>query len=115
MTKALSTVLIICAAVFCTSCIFSTSSTTVKGRVHKGQEPVANAEVSFGGTLAEAKTTTGPDGRFTLTAKHRPTQILTLSVTKSGLTQREEIKFPGFAAPEKEIEVEMMTVIERTR
>ena len=115
MLRIFAVILLLFASVTLSSCFLPTSSTTVKGRiVHQGK-PVPDAQVKFGGTMAEVTTKTGPDGKFTLTARHRPTQMLTISVEKPGLAQREELKFPGFAAPGEEIEVEMLTVIGRTR
>ncbi len=97
------------------ACLFPTSSTTVKGVVMLDGKPVNGAEVRFGGKLAEVTTTTGPDGKFTLTARHRPTQMLEVTAKKPGYGQREEIKFPGFAAPDGEIEVQLITLIPSTR
>ena len=98
------------------SCIFPTSSTTVSGRVTEyGEKPVANAEISFGGTGFETTTKTDADGKFTVTAKHRPTQMLRLEVKKNGFVMREKVEFPGFAAPDKPIEVELMQTIPATR
>ena len=96
-------------------CIFPTSRTTVKGVVMLSGRPVSGAEVTFGGKLTEVRTITGPDGKFTLTARHRPTQMLELKASKTGYGQYEEIKFPGFAAPDGEIKVELIHIIPRTR
>ena len=98
------------------SCIFPTSSTTVSGRVTEyGEKPVANAEIIFGGTGFEATTKTDASGKFTVTAKHRPTQMLRLEVKKQGFVIREKVEFPGFAAPDKPIEIELMQTIPATR
>lgn len=98
------------------SCIFQTSSTTVSGRVTEyGEKPVANAEISFGGTGFESTAKTDADGKFTVTAKHRPTQMLRLEVKKQGFVMREKVEFPGFAAPDKPIEVELMQTIPLSR
>lgn len=98
------------------SCIFQTSSTTVKGRVTEyGKKPVADAEIRFGGTGSEVVTKTQTDGTFTVTAKHRPTQMLRLEVRKQGFVMREKVEFPGFAAPDEVIEIELMQTIGRTR
>lgn len=98
-----------------TGCIFSTSSTTVRGVVIKGDIPIDGAEVSFGPTLGEVTAVTGKDGRFTLTAKHRPTAMLRVNVKKEGLSQSEKVEFPGFAAPDEEIKIEMLTTFAPTR
>ncbi len=87
-------------------CNFSTSSTTVRGVVMNYDVPVEGAEVTA---------VTGKDGRFTLTAKHRPTAMLRVNVKKDGLAQREKMEFPGFAAPDEEINVEMLTTFAPTR
>lgn len=96
-------------------CFFNTSSTTVKGVVMNYGKPVSGAEVTFGPTLGEVKVTTGADGKFTVTAKHRMTAMLRLTVKKSGMGQREKVEFPGFAAPDEEIKVEMMDIFGATR
>ena len=68
---------------FLSSCIFQTSSTSVKGKVTEyGEKPVADADVSFGGAGSETVAKTGADGTFTVTARHRPTQMLRLEVKK---------------------------------
>ena len=97
-------------------CFFSTSSTAVSGRVTEyGNKPVVGAEIRFGGTGAEATTKTDADGRFSVTASHRPTQMLRLQVIKEGFVMKEKVEFPGFAAPDKPIEIELMKVIGRSK
>jgi len=103
------------AALFLTACL-PTSSTTVSGRVTEyGKKPVADAEVSFGGTGMETVTKTDADGKFTVSARHRPTQMLRLNVKKQGFVMKEKQEFPGFAAPDKPVEIELMQTIPRTR
>lgn len=92
-------------------CFFNTSTTTVKGIVWNYDKPVEGATVTFGPTMGEVSAVTGKDGKFELTAKHRFTAMLYVKATKAGLTQDEEVSFPGFAAPDKEIKVEMLAVI----
>jgi hypothetical protein len=96
-------------------CIFNTNSTTVKGIVIYDDKPVSGAEVWFGPTGGQVTTTTGPDGKFTLTAKHRMTGMLRLTVKKAGMGQKDKVEFPGFAAPDEEIKVEMLTTFAPTR
>ncbi|MEP6924404.1 MAG: hypothetical protein ABI954_08050 [Pyrinomonadaceae bacterium] len=55
------------------------------------------------------------NGKFTVTARHRPTQMLRLEVKKEGFGMREKVEFPGFAAPDKPVEIELMQTIPRTR
>jgi hypothetical protein len=101
---------------FLTSCLLPTSSTTVRGRVTEyGDKPVADAEISFGGTGFEATTKTDADGRFTVTARHRPTQILRLSVNAEGFVMREKVEFLGLAAPAEPVAIELMRTIPRKR
>lgn len=88
-------------------------STTVRGRVMNGSTPVEGATVEFGPTLAVQTATTGADGRFELTARHGPIQMLRLNAKKQNMVQREKIEFPGFAAPDSDIEIEMIGVIGR--
>ncbi len=108
----INTIIIILAAIIIGSgCMFSTSSTTINGVVMNYEKPVAGAEVTFGPTLGEVKTTTGPDGKFTVTAKHRATAMLYLKAEKKGYAQREKIDFPGFYPPEGEVKVEMLETI----
>ncbi len=105
-------------SVFLLACVFSTSSTTVRGRVRDGDgRPIAGAEVRLGGTGNEARTTTQADSSYTVTAQHRPTQMLTLTVSKPGFATHTQ-QFPGFAAPEGNHDVELespMQIIPRTR
>ncbi len=97
---------------FLSACFLPTSSTTVSGRVTEyGKTPVAAAEVSFGGTGFETTTTTDADGKFTVTAKHRPMQMLRLNVKKKGFAMSEKVEFPGFAAPDEPIEIELMKTV----
>lgn len=74
-------------------------------------KPVEGVEVTFGQTLGEVTMKTGADGKFTLTAKHRFTGMLTLKAKKAGYSQREKIDFPGFAAPTDDIEIEMLKTV----
>jgi hypothetical protein len=95
----LCSVFLLTVGVSVSSCIFSTSSTTVKGFVREQDcKPLADAGIKFGGALTESKTRSGADGSFTVTANHRPTQMLHLTVSKQGFEESAE-KFPGFAAP----------------
>lgn len=105
---------IACLIIFGSSCFFSTSSTTVKGYVRDGGgKPLADVAISFGGTMFEAETKSDAKGFFTVTAKHRPTQILRLTAKKDGWGMREKVEFPGFAAPTDDIKVEMIQIIGR--
>ena len=97
------------------ACFFSTSSTTIRGKVHYDDKPVEGVEVSFGATGSESKVTTGPDGKFTVTAKHRPTAMLRVNITKPGYGQREKIEFPGFAAPSEDVDIELIKIFAPTR
>lgn len=97
------------------SCFFATSSTTVKGVVMNYDKPVEGAEVTFGPTMGEEKVVTGPDGKFTITAKHRPMAMLRLHAKKAGLGQDKTIEFPGFYAPTDEIKIEMLVLFTPTR
>lgn len=107
---------LICLVLLNTACFFSTSSTTVKGYVvDTVGTPIADAKVVFGGTLSETETKTDAIGFFTITVKHRPTQMLRLNVTKQGYGMREKVEFPGFAAPSDNIKVEMIHIIGSTR
>ena len=100
---------------FFTSCIFPTGSTTVKGRVRDyKKQAVADAEVRFGGTGFETVTKTSNDGFFTVTARHRPTQMLNLTVSKPGVGTYSD-KFPGFSAPGGNIDVELKPTIPTIR
>jgi hypothetical protein len=67
--------------------------------------------VRFGGTGFETVTKTQTDGTFTATARHRPTQMLNLTVSKSGVGTYSD-KFPGFAAPKGDIDVKLMGEIQ---
>lgn len=103
-------------SLFLSACFLPTSSTTVSGRVTEyGKKPVAGAEISFGGTGWMTTTTTGADGKFTVTALHRPTQMLRLEVRKTGFAMNEKVEFPGFSAPDKPIEIELLETIPETR
>lgn len=97
------------------ACFFSTSSTTIRGKVHYDDKPLEGVEVSFGATGSESKATTGADGKFTITVKHRPTAMLRVNVNKPGYGQREKIEFPGFAAPSEEVDIELIAILQPTR
>ena len=96
-------------------CFFNTSTTTVKGVVWDYDKPVEGATVTFGPTLGEVSTVTGKDGKFELTVKHRFTAMLYVKAAKAGLGQREKVEFPGFAAPDEEVKVEMIAIIGHTK
>lgn len=117
MRKIQFQILIIAVAnLFLSACFLSTSSTTVSGRVTEyGKKPVAGAEVFFGGAGLETTAQTDADGKFTVTARHRPTQMLRLEVKKQGFVMKDKMEFPGFAAPDKPVEIELMQTIPRTR
>jgi hypothetical protein len=103
---------------FLSSCFLQTSSTTIKGYVRESDgKPVVDAEVSFGGVGSESKTRTDARGFYTVTAKHRPTQMLYLTAKKEGVGSYSD-KFPGFAAPDGDKNIELMATlgtIPRTR
>ena len=96
---------------FLSSCFLQTSSTTVKGYVRdSGGKPIADVEISFGGTGSESKTRTDAKGFYTVTAKHRPTQMLYLTAEKEGIGSYSD-KFPGFAAPDGDKNIELMATL----
>ena len=103
---------------FLAACFLQTSSTTVKGYVRDGSgKPVVDAEVSLGGAGSASKTRTDAKGFYTVTAKHRPTQMLYLTAEKEGVGKYND-KFPGFAAPDGDKNIELMATlgtIPRTR
>ena len=96
-------------------CFFNTSTTTVKGVVWDYNKPVEGATVTFGPTLGEVSTVTGKDGKFELTVNHRFTAMLYVKASKPGFGQREKVEFPGFAAPDEEVKVEMIAIIGGSR
>ena len=97
---------------FLSSCFLPTSSTTIKGKVFdREKRTVADAEVRFGGTGFETVIKTQPDGTFTATARHRPTQMLNLSVSKTNVGTYSD-KFPGFAAPGETIQIKLMPTLQ---
>jgi hypothetical protein len=107
---------LICLVLLNTACFFSTSSTTVKGFVvDTVGTPIPDAKILFGGTLGEVETQSDAKGFFTMTAKHRPGQMLRLKVTKKGYGMMEKVEFPGFAAPTDDIKVKMIHIIGSTR
>jgi hypothetical protein len=67
--------------------------------------------VRFGGTGSETVTNTLADGTFTITARHRPTQMLNLTASKPSVGTYVD-KFPGFAVPDGEISVKLMSEIQ---
>ena len=109
---------IVFVCLFLSSCFLQTSSTTVKGYVRdSGGKPVADVEISFGGVGSESKTRTDAKGFYTITAKHRPTQMLYLNAEKKDVGKYSD-KFPGFAAPNGDKNIELMATlgtIPRTR
>lgn len=107
-----SVILAAIASLFFTACFLSTSSTTVKGYVRDGGgKPVADAEVSFGGTGATSKTTTDAKGFYTVTAQHRPAQMLYLTVKKTGYAMDEKVEFPSFAAPTDNKNIQLLETV----
>ncbi len=103
--------LIIAAASLFLSACFQTSSTTVRGYVRdSGGKPVADVEISFGGTGSESKTRTDAKGFYTITAKHRPMQMLYLNAEKKDVGKYSD-KFPGFAAPSGDKNIELMATL----
>ncbi|MDQ3180962.1 MAG: hypothetical protein M3Q33_10625 [Acidobacteriota bacterium] len=63
---------------------------------------------------ARSKTTTDEKGFYTVTTRHRPTQMLYLTVEKEGFTKHTE-NFLGFAAPNGDKNVELLKIILPTR
>ena len=95
---------------FLSSCFLPTSSTTVKGYVRESGKPVADVAISFGGAGGASKTRTDAKGFYTVTAKHRPTQMLYLTAEKKGVGSYSD-KFPGFAAPSGDNNIELMATL----
>ena len=96
-------------------CLFSTSKTTIKGRVVKDGKPVEGVKVIFTGrNLEEMYMFTGDDGRFIITLKHRPTSTLEVTAEKSGLTQRWHVLFLPYEEPPDEVTVEMIDSVPAT-
>lgn len=94
-----------------TGCFFPTSSTVVKGKVvDYKKQAVPGAKVTFGGAGSEVETVTGSDGTFTITARHRPAQMLNLKIAKYGVGRFQD-KFPGFAAPDDGTSFELMPIL----
>ena len=103
--------MLVLTALFSVGCIFPTSSSTIEGRVRDyKKQAVADAEVKFGGTGFQTVTKTLQDGSFTITVRHRPTQMLNLTVSKPRIGTYSD-KFPGFAAPGGDIDVELINEI----
>jgi len=109
MNRGFTAGVLIFISLFATSCFLRTSTTTVRGKVTYDNKPVVGAEVRFGGKMGEDVTRTDHDGRFTLTAKHRPTEMLEIKVLWPGYTHN-EIKFPGFTGDDKPINIELKKV-----
>jgi len=58
----------------------------------------------------ESKTKTDAKGYYTVTAKHRPTQMLYLTAKKEGVGSYSD-KFPGFAAPDGDKNIGLMATL----
>lgn len=96
---------------FLSSCFLQTSSTTLKGYVRENDgKPVADVEISFGGAGSESKTKTDAKGFYTVTARHRPAQMLYLTAKKPDIGSYSD-KFPGFAAPDGDKNIELMATL----
>ncbi len=104
MKKQVAFSFLLAIVILTSSCFFNTSSTTVRGYVHYDGKPVSGADVRLTASGAEATTTTGLDGRFTISLKHRSTQMLEIKVLRPGFVH-DKVEFPGFAAPEEEIKI----------
>ena len=103
--------IIAAASLFLSACFLQTSSTTVRGYVRdSGGKSVADVEISFGGTGSEFKTRTDAKGFYTVTAKHRPMQMLYLNAEKKDVGKYSD-KFPGFAAPSGDKNIELMATL----
>ena len=94
---------------------FSTSETIVQGYVRAGaNEPIAGAKVTLGGVISPSETKTDEKGFYKITTRHSFTQMLYLKVEKEGYAEHSE-KFPGFAAPSEDKNIELMKTIPRRR
>lgn len=61
--------------------------------------------------MNETMVKTQADGTFTITVRHRPMQMPRLEVRKKGFAMREKAEFPGFAAPDEIVEVELIPTV----
>lgn len=92
-------------------CSGSSTKTTVKGYVHDGEgHPIVGADVRLGGPGNETKTVSQADGSYTITARHRPLQVITLTISKPGYATHKQ-EFPGFAAPKGNNNVELIETV----
>lgn len=87
------------------------NSTTVHGKVHFDNKPVAGAEVRFGPNMGESVSTTNHDGLFTITATHRPAEVLELKVLKPGYAH-DKIEFPAFGSAPREYDIELKRIFD---
>lgn len=86
-------------------------TTTVSGVIEYDDKPVQGAEVTFGPTFGEQKTTTDANGRFTISASSGYSKMLRLEVKGDCVVLREKIEFPAFYPPEKELKPKMVGII----
>jgi hypothetical protein len=106
-------ILLLLAACWLLSSCFGSRSTTVRGKVHFDNKPVAGAEVRFGANMNESTTTTNHDGQFIITATHRPAEVLELKVLKPGYAH-DKIEFPAFGSAQREYDIELKRIFDPT-
>src|SRR5262245_3085052 len=90
------------------------NTTTVRGTVTIDGKPAPNIEVRFGPNMGEAVTETNYDGRFTITATHKPAEKLELKALKVGYIH-DKIEFPAYSGSGvREYNIELKRLFEPT-
>jgi len=106
-----SALLLLLAVSLLFSSCFRSGSTTVRGKVTFESKPVVGAEVRFGPNSQETSTTTNHDGLFTITATHRPADVLELKVLKPGYSH-DKIEFPASGSTQREFDIELKRIFD---
>ena len=94
---------------FLVNCSLGTRTTSIRGRVHSGNQIVGGGDVRLSSKEKEATATIGNDGYFRVSLEHDKGARLELKVLQPGF-EHDKIEFNSLDAPQGEMDINLRRV-----
>jgi hypothetical protein len=101
--------LILVLFLFLANCSLATRTTSLRGRVHSGDQIIGGGDVRLSSKDKEATATVGNDGYFRISLEHEKGARLELKILQPGF-EHDKIEFNSLDAPQGEMDINLRRV-----
>jgi hypothetical protein len=105
----IKTGIVIALFVFLVNCSLGTRTTSLRGRVHSGDQIIGGGDVRLSSKDKEATATVGNDGYFRIELEHPKGARLELKILQPGF-EHDKIEFNSLDAPQGEMDIKLRRI-----